>query len=96
MKMGRWVSVPRQRGQYRNLGALGIDDQCGAGCVETAMTPLGAGPTPDPEVGSPISNCAISPGQTVLQKGISTAGRGRRPLDFHCNSLLFVVLLRKR
>jgi len=24
MKMGRWVSAPRQRGQYRNLGALGM------------------------------------------------------------------------
>ena len=83
-------------GAESEFGCAGHDDQCGAGCVETAMTPLGAGPTPGPEVGSPISNCAISPGQTVLQKGISTAGRGHRPLDFHCNSLLFVVLLRKR
>jgi len=96
MKMGRWVSGSLQRGQCRNLGALGMMISCGAGCVETAMTPLGAGPTPAPEVGSPISRCAISPGQTVLQKGISTAGRGHRPLDFHWNSLLFVVLLRKR
>jgi len=71
-------------------------DQCGAGCVETAMTPLGAGPTPGPDLGTSISICAISPEQTVLAKGISTAGKGGRPLDFHCNSLLYVVLLRKR
>jgi len=66
------------------------------GAMETAMAPLGAGPTPAPDLGTSISSCAISPGQTVLAKGISTAGKGERPLDFHCNSLLFVVLLRKR
>jgi len=73
MKMGRWVSGSLQRGQCWYLGALGMMISCGAGCVETAMTPLGAGPTPGPEVGSPISNCAISLEQRFLEGGIRTA-----------------------
>jgi len=35
-------------GAVSEFGCAGHDDQCGAGCVETAMTPLGAGPTPGP------------------------------------------------
>jgi len=50
-----------------------VHDRCGAGCVETAMTPLGAGPTPAPEVASPISRCAISLDERFLEGGIRTA-----------------------
>jgi len=60
-------------GAVLEFGCARHDDQCGAGCVETVMTPLGAGPTPGPEVGSPISNCAISLGQRFLVGGIRTA-----------------------
>ena len=60
-------------GAVSEFGCAGHDDQCGAGCVETAMTPLGAGPTPGPEVGSPISRCAISLDERFLEGGIRTA-----------------------
>ena len=60
-------------GAVSEFGCAGHDDQCGAGCVETAMTPLGAGPTPAPEVGSPISRCAISLDERFLEGGIRTA-----------------------
>jgi len=92
MKMGRWVSAPRQRGQYWNLGALGMMISCGAGCVETAMTPLGAGPTPGPEVGSPISRCAISPDERFLEGGYKNRPH---PLISTATLFLFEVLLKK-
>ena len=43
------------------------------GAMETAMAPLGAGPTPGPELAPSISNCAIALEQIILQGGIRTA-----------------------
>jgi len=60
-------------GAVSEFGCAGHDDQCGAGCWRQPWLLLGAGPTPGPEVGSPISRCAISLGQRFLEGGIRTA-----------------------
>jgi len=60
-------------GAVLEFGCTGHDDHVAPGAMETAMAPLGAGPTPEPEVGSPISNSAIALGQRFLEGGIRTA-----------------------
>jgi len=60
-------------GAVSEFGCAGHDDQCGAGCRRQPWLLLGAGPTPDPEVGSPISRCAIAPAERFLEGGIRTA-----------------------
>ena len=60
-------------GAVAESGCAGHDDQCGAGCWRQPWLLLGAGPTPAPNLGSPISNSAIAPGQRFLGGGIRTA-----------------------
>jgi len=45
MKMGRWVSAPRQRGQNLNLGALGIGS-VERGRIQISHDTESAGPAP--------------------------------------------------
>jgi len=68
-------------GAVAEFGCAGHDDHVAPGAMETAMAPLGAGPTPAPELGTPISNSAISPGQGFLQGGIRTAPTPQFPLQ---------------